>query len=104
MAAAGAFVKGFLQTYANSFVPKDAKAFWKDVQAMIGIEILVEAGKRRWSSIEACACEGDCLFVEEEGVREKQICIKKIVEIGIELLEGGKEVLEKVLCMELNTE
>ncbi|CAG8840535.1 25900_t:CDS:1, partial [Racocetra persica] len=41
----------------------------------------------RWCSIESCSCEGMCLLVEEEGAKKKQICVKKIVEVGIELLE-----------------
>ncbi|CAG8703128.1 8680_t:CDS:1, partial [Ambispora gerdemannii] len=87
MAAASAFMKGFLQSYASRFVSKDTRAFWEDVQAIMGVELLIEAGKGRWSSIEACVCEGECLLVDEEGVKERQICVKKIVEVGIELLE-----------------
>lgn len=99
---ASIFMKKFLQTYIEKFVPKNAKAFWEDMQVMIGIDILIESGKGRWCSIEPCMCEGECLLVEEEGNKKRKICVKKIVEVGIELLEGRKGVLEKVLCMDIN--
>ncbi|CAG8480753.1 15768_t:CDS:2 [Cetraspora pellucida] len=102
MTNASIFMKRFLQKYTENFVPKNANSFWEDMQTMIGVDILVEAGKGRWCSIESCSCEGGCLHVEEEGAEKRKICVKKIVDVGIKLLEGRKEVLEKILCMELN--
>ncbi|CAG8641091.1 5813_t:CDS:2, partial [Racocetra fulgida] len=87
MTNASLFMKNFLQKYIKNFVPKNAKSFWEDMQTIIGVDILIEAGKGRWCSIESCSCEGRCLLVEEEGAKKKQICVKKIVEVGIELLE-----------------
>ncbi|CAG8517439.1 20179_t:CDS:2 [Dentiscutata erythropus] len=66
------------------------------------IDILNEAGKRRWSSIESCTYKEECLLVEKEDAKKRKICVKKIVKIGIELLEGKEGVLERVLCMDIN--
>ncbi|RUS20649.1 kinase-like domain-containing protein [Endogone sp. FLAS-F59071] len=98
-----AFQESFLLSYLSNYAPQNLLNFLEDMQLIMGIDIILEAVKGRWSVPGGCMCkaeEKECFLVNEKGGERRSMCISRIIEVGIELLNGAG-VLGSILNIDI---